>query len=93
MRVASLVILPVLLAGCAELPGVCEQAIALDGVKYGFCYEVDSPTECPTKESSDDNQEFRWFFFEGETCEEQGYSFDCGSGLWEDIETDCPEGF
>ena len=39
------------------------------------------------------NDEYRWFFYEGESCELQGYPFDCGSGLWEDIETDCPEGF
>ena len=93
MRAACSIALLTLLSGCADLPGACEQSIAVGGVKYGFCYEVEDPGQCPTKESGDDNDEYRWFFYEGESCELQGYPFDCGSGLWEDIETDCPEGF
>lgn len=86
-RVAWVLVL--VAAGCAERPGVCAESFIRDSVRFGFCYEVDGPGQCPVVESGD-RGEFQWEFLEGGTCADLEYPFDCGGGLHEDIETECP---
>lgn len=81
------------LAGC-EAPGACEEYRVVSSEKTGFCFEVDSPAQCPIYEAGDESGEFKWEYFEGKRCDqiEKGlYAFDCGGGLFQDLETECAE--
>lgn len=81
-----------LLGACTEAPGVCAESIRVESVRFGWCYEVEGPGECPTFWSVNEPGETVWDFHEGSTCPEHGYTFNCGEGIWEDIATDCPSG-
>lgn len=76
-------------AGCADRPGACAESVVINQVRSGWCYDVDHPSQCPTFESGDDSDEYRWEFREGGTCKQLDYPFDCGNGIHEDIETEC----
>lgn len=76
------------LAACGE-PGACTQAVSSASVSYSFCQEVEHQSECPELESGDEGDEFRWGFTPGKSCKKLGYGFDCGGGVFEDVETEC----
>jgi hypothetical protein len=78
------------LVGCTNEPGACVESIRIDSVKYGWCYQVDSPGACPTFWSSDEREEVKWEFFPSKQCKGQGYEFSCGDGVFEDVESECP---
>ena len=84
-----LVLLLPLLAACESEPGACEQRRNVDGVRQGFCVQVDSAARCPEAESGPDVEDLQWNFVEGGDCVDLGYEFDCGEGIFEDIESQC----
>ena len=69
---------------------ISAEAVVLDSVRQGWCYDVEHPSQCPTAESSDESDEYRWEFLEGGTCKQLDYPFDCGDGVHEDIASQCP---
>jgi len=88
MRTTSLLTLAIAIAGCGE-SGACIQKISQDGAGYSFCKEIEHASECPVQESGDDGDEFRFEFQAGDKCKKHGYEFDCGDGVFEDVETEC----
>ena len=89
MRYAALA-LTLLFTGCTDEPGACIESVRVESVRYAWCLEVDSPRQCPTAESGDDAGEYEWRFESGISCIDDGFEFDCGDGIFEDIETECP---
>ncbi len=83
-----LILALVTLVGCGE-SGACIQKISSEGVGYSFCQEVEHESACPVRESGEDGEEFRFEFNAGDGCKKHGYEFDCGDGVFEDLESEC----
>ena len=76
-------------AACAEEKGACEERRVINSVKTGFCVQLDTPAQCPLLESSDKSEEFQWRWYKNKKCPEIGYDFDCGEGVFVDLESKC----
>lgn len=77
------------LFACEE-PGTCVESVRQGSNKSWYCYDVTSPAQCPVMESSDEQGDFQFEFEPGNTCKkDEDFDFDCGNGVWEDVETDC----
>ncbi|NCG18874.1 MAG: hypothetical protein GWP91_07675 [Rhodobacterales bacterium] len=89
MRYAALV-LTLLFTGCADEPGACIESARSNSVRIGWCLEADRPSQCPAAESGDEAEDWAWRFESGVSCFDEGFEFDCGDGIFEDIESECP---
>ena len=47
---------------------------------------MDSKAEC---DGIDEDEGWNTQYYEGESCQDRGFSIDCGNGSWEDKNSDC----
>ncbi len=91
MRPALPVLLAATLWSCADEPGACEEVRVVSSVRTGFCAQLDSPANCPVEASGDGSGEYVWEWHDGGKCPDLGYPFDCGDGVFVDLESLCGE--
>lgn len=88
MRHITLLLTAALCLSACDEPGVCEQKIRQNGVRTGFCIEVEHGGQCPFADSGDDEGEYIFEWHPGDACEDHGYDVACGD-VWVADESEC----